>query len=251
MMRLWKGLYYCYWMSDTPLVQEELAENMSSFISSFKSKESSIVFIKSFLSTFGREWFGIDRWRVDKFMMFTRRFLRSIFKFVAKHDWQDDLILEVTDLFEKDVVLCPQSKCNIGFKLHVTDVFLEELAKVANEHLATDKLELILKHLLRQSDPGIKWQDEEFEDDEEEEEDEENVDNGEENSEDEEDGENKENDQDGNESGAEDKEDEPKLAEDPRAGGVHSVIPQLQVNYSKMSEAMFELGSEAGLKKSS
>ena len=272
MMRLWKGLYYCYWMSDKPLVQEELAENMSSFISSFKSKESSIVFIKSFLSTFGREWFGIDRWRVDKFMMFTRRFLRSIFKFVAKYDWQDDLILEVTDLFEKDVVLCPQSKCNIGFKLHVTDVFLEELAKVANEHLATDKLELILKpfllavktcdedryrkhvverifkHLLRQSDPGIKWQDEEFEDDEE---DEENVENGEESSEDEEDGENKENDQDGNESGAEDKEDEPKLAEDPRAGGVHSVIPQLQVNYSKMSEAMFELGSEAGLKKSS
>ena len=81
-------------------------------------------------------------------MMFTRRFLRSIFKFVAKHDWQDDLILEVTDLFEKDVVLCPQSKCNIGFKLHVTDVFLEELAKVANEHLATDKLELILKPFL-------------------------------------------------------------------------------------------------------
>merc|ERR1719422_1138774 len=272
MMRLWKGLYYCYWMSDKPLVQEELAENMSSFISSFKSKESSIVFIKSFLATFGREWFGIDRWRVDKFMMFTRRFLRSIFKFISKYDWQDDLLREVTDLFEKDVILSPQSKCNIGFKLHVTDVFLEELAKVANEQLASEKLELILKpflvavktcdedryrkhvverifkHLLRQSDPGIKWQDEEFEDDEEDEEDEEN---GDENSEDEEDGENKENDQDGNESGAEDKDDEPKLAEDPRAGGVHSVIPQLQVNYSKMSEAMFELGSEAGLKKSS
>ena len=38
MMRLWKGLYYCFWMSDKPLIQEELAENISSFISCFNSQ---------------------------------------------------------------------------------------------------------------------------------------------------------------------------------------------------------------------
>jgi ribosomal RNA-processing protein 1 len=31
-LRLWKGLYYCYWMSDKPLVQEELADNIASII---------------------------------------------------------------------------------------------------------------------------------------------------------------------------------------------------------------------------
>ena len=26
----------------------------------------------------GREWFGIDKWRMDKFMMMSRRFLRQV-----------------------------------------------------------------------------------------------------------------------------------------------------------------------------
>merc|ERR1719429_1035925 len=38
MMRLWKGLYYCFWMSDKPLVQEDLAENISSFVLCFQSQ---------------------------------------------------------------------------------------------------------------------------------------------------------------------------------------------------------------------
>merc|ERR1711874_186330 len=36
--------------------------------------------------------------------------------------------------------------------------------------------------------------------------------------------------------------------EDPRAGGVHAVIPQLTVDYQGLSEKMFEIGSEEGLK---
>jgi ribosomal RNA-processing protein 1 len=32
MMRLWKGLHYCFWMSDKPLVQEELAEAIGSMV---------------------------------------------------------------------------------------------------------------------------------------------------------------------------------------------------------------------------
>merc|ERR1711874_877246 len=36
--------------------------------------------------------------------------------------------------------------------------------------------------------------------------------------------------------------------EDPRAGGVHAVIPQLTVDYQGLSEVMFEVGSSEGLK---
>merc|ERR1719412_2827235 len=262
MMRLWKGLYYCFWMSDKPLVQEELADNISSFVTSFQSGQSSFVFIQSFLQTFGREWVGIDRWRVDKFMMFTRRFLRSVFRFVAKSDWNRECLQSIVDIFEKNLILCSLSKANIGFKLHVTDVFLEELAKAAEEKLSTDNLEIILepflkavktsdearyrdhvverifRHLLRQSDPGIKWQDEEFagEDEEDEEDDDDELDNEKMEGEDESDVE-------------EEGDSSVKLGEDPRAGGVHSVIPQLAVDYAKLSEKMFSLGSEDGLKK--
>lgn len=93
-------------MRDKPLVQEELAENISAaFITCFKSKQSSMIFIQSFLQTFGREWFGIDRWRVDKFMMFTRRFLRSTFKFVSQTDWSQETLSEIMGIFRDSLIL--------------------------------------------------------------------------------------------------------------------------------------------------
>ena len=36
MLRLWKGLHYCFWMSDKPLVQEELAGKIATLIHCFK-----------------------------------------------------------------------------------------------------------------------------------------------------------------------------------------------------------------------
>merc|ERR1712241_1050751 len=144
-----------------------------------------------------------------------------------------------------------------GFKLHVTDVFLEELAKAAEEKLSTDNLEIILepflkavktsdearyrdhvverifRHLLRQSDPGIKWQDEEFagEDEEDEEDDDDELDNEKMEGEDESDVE-------------EEGDSSVKLGEDPRAGGVHSVIPQLAVDYAKLSKMYKDVAND-------
>jgi len=71
-MRLWKGLYYCMWMSDKPLVQEELAEELGSLIHCFPDIKVGIQFFRNFLETMCLEWFGIDQWRIDKFMMVSR-----------------------------------------------------------------------------------------------------------------------------------------------------------------------------------
>lgn len=68
-LRLWKGLYYCMWMSDKPLVQEELAEDLGSLIHCFPDVKVGIQFFRNFLETMCLEWFGIDQWRIDKFMM--------------------------------------------------------------------------------------------------------------------------------------------------------------------------------------
>merc|ERR1719516_976630 len=43
-MRIWKGLFYCFWMSDKPLIQEELAVNIASMIDSFCHTETSLLF---------------------------------------------------------------------------------------------------------------------------------------------------------------------------------------------------------------
>ena len=36
MLRLWKGLHYCFWMSDKPLIQEELADKIASLMHCIK-----------------------------------------------------------------------------------------------------------------------------------------------------------------------------------------------------------------------
>merc|ERR1719350_2754516 len=247
-MRIWKGLFYCYWMSDKPLVQEELAESISGMIKSFQTNQESLGFFQAFTKTFQREWFGVDRWRMDKTMMFVRRFLRHSLKLVAKTEWEEVLLEAFIEVVRKEVVLTDPANASLGFQLHFTDVFLEEVAKVGGEGLpakvvgklvqpwvelvatSTDLRliehteERIFNHLLRQSDPGIKYQ---MEEDGIEEEDEEvSEENGAENG-------SIENGHENGDGGSEDEENnlEEGAVEDPRAGRVSVVIPQIAVDY--------------------
>ena len=261
-MRLWKGLFYCYWMSDKPLVQEELAESISSMVAIFQTTQNSLGFIRAFAKTFQREWNRVDRWRMDKTMMFVRRFLRHSIRLVAKAEWEDVLLEAFIDVIKKEVVLTDPANASLGFQLHFTDVFLEEVAKVGGESLpakvvgklvqpwvelvatSTDlrliehSEERIFNHLLRQSDPGIKYQ---MEEDGLEEEGEEGAKEGAEN---------------GHENGAAESDDEEENieaergAEDPRAGRVSVVIPQVAVDYLGIADNLFELGSKEGMRKS-
>lgn len=79
-LRLWKGLYYCMWMSDKPLVQEELTEELGSLIHCFPDVKVGVQFFRNFLETMCLEWFGIDQWRLDKFMMVSSEILELTLK---------------------------------------------------------------------------------------------------------------------------------------------------------------------------
>merc|ERR1712096_439745 len=124
-----------------------------------------------------------------------------------------------------------------------------EVVRVGDDARFRDHVvERIFNHLMRQSDPGIDWQMEEdgegMEMEMEEEEDGVDSDG---------DGEHSEN---GETNGdmhgdLEENEDDGgmKVVEDPRAGRVDAVIPQMNVEYLKISEKLFELGSGDGVRK--
>lgn len=81
-LRLWKGLFYGLWMCDKPLPQEKMADDLAALIHCFDPAVS-IQFFASFLKTMNNEWFGIDQWRIDKFMMvklLNNSFLSAIVK---------------------------------------------------------------------------------------------------------------------------------------------------------------------------
>jgi ribosomal RNA-processing protein 1 len=63
MDRLWKGIFYGFWMSDKPLVQQALANELADLVLTISATTSSIGFLRGFWQTIVREWNGIDRLR--------------------------------------------------------------------------------------------------------------------------------------------------------------------------------------------
>ncbi|XP_017857807.1 PREDICTED: ribosomal RNA processing protein 1 homolog [Drosophila arizonae] len=143
-MRIWKGLYYNVWMSDKPLVQEELAEQLAQMIDSFGGNTAcSLAYFSAFMRTMCQEWFGIDQWRMDKFLMLVRRMLRYMLRLLKKSKWDKDLI-EAFNKSMNESVLAAQPKSR-GITMHYMDVFFEELAKAANEEITAEQVNLFLR----------------------------------------------------------------------------------------------------------
>ncbi|KAG6337072.1 hypothetical protein ID866_2025 [Astraeus odoratus] len=63
MAKLWKGIFYCFWMSDKPLVQQALASELAELLLTIADTSSSLHFLRGFWSIIVREWHGIDRLR--------------------------------------------------------------------------------------------------------------------------------------------------------------------------------------------
>ncbi|KAF8746815.1 Nucleolar protein,Nop52, partial [Rhizoctonia solani] len=59
--KLWKGLFYCFWMSDKPLVQQDLSSELANLVLVIPTLDSAIGFIRGFWEAIVREWSGIDR----------------------------------------------------------------------------------------------------------------------------------------------------------------------------------------------
>ncbi|XP_003388196.1 PREDICTED: ribosomal RNA processing protein 1 homolog A-like [Amphimedon queenslandica] len=121
MRRLWKGLYACMFMSDKPLVQEQLASDLASLIHSFNDYTQGVMFCKIFFETMANEWMFIDRLRMDKFYMLIRRFSSEMFTYLNGHNWPLSCVTIITE-----TILSLRDKC-VGVLLHVIELFLPEL----------------------------------------------------------------------------------------------------------------------------
>jgi len=124
--RLSKGLHYVLWMQDKMLLQEELADNISGLINVFASEDQIIGFIRAMFSTLSKEWPTIDRWRMDKFLMFIRRIFRVIFAHLSSKDWDTDVVEKYLEFFRTTVISDCDPICE-SLKYHVAAVYLDEL----------------------------------------------------------------------------------------------------------------------------
>ncbi|KAL7016754.1 hypothetical protein ACKWTF_010119 [Chironomus riparius] len=145
-LRLWKGLYYCMWMSDKPLVQEELSEELGSLLHCFPNVKIAIQFFQAFLETMCIEWFGIDQWRIDKFMMLVRRVSRQMLFAIKNVEWEDEALKLFSNALNKTVFQV--NKCPKSLIFHICDLYIEEIAKVSDGELAEDRTHLLIEPFL-------------------------------------------------------------------------------------------------------
>ncbi|XP_009996465.1 PREDICTED: ribosomal RNA processing protein 1 homolog B [Chaetura pelagica] len=126
------------WMQDKPLLQEELAGNISQLIHVIQNTEARHLFIQTFWQTMNREWNGIDNLRLDKYYMLMRMILRQSFEVLKRNEWDESLTEVFLQLLMKEV-MDPVSNSPTGIKLHFIDIYLDELAKVGAKELTADQ----------------------------------------------------------------------------------------------------------------
>ncbi|RZB55406.1 Ribosomal RNA processing protein 1-like isoform B [Glycine soja] len=141
--KLWKGLFYCMWHSDKPLVQSDLVDRLSSLLLSLHLSVS-LQYFSTFLLTMRREWSGIDALRLDKFYLLIRRFVSKFFSLMKTNSWDLQLVHRLINVLDENTLSSLENKSHgNGVNYHIATVFLEELRPFLP--LKQEVLEVLLK----------------------------------------------------------------------------------------------------------
>ncbi|XP_051939018.1 ribosomal RNA processing protein 1 homolog A-like isoform X4 [Hippocampus zosterae] len=138
MLKLWKGLFYCLWMQDKPLLQEELSNSVCTLIHTFHDIDGQLLYLESSLKTFKREWTGIDRLRMDKFFQLIRFMFRQSFEMLKRNNWDSSVVSRFLELFATEL-LNSGNGAPAGLQFHILDLYLTELGAVGASELTADQ----------------------------------------------------------------------------------------------------------------
>lgn len=80
LLRLWKALHYCLWLTDKTQTQNELSAVLAKGLS---TTPASVGYLTAFFRTLMREWSNLDQYRVEKFYVLTRRMVREMLSIIC------------------------------------------------------------------------------------------------------------------------------------------------------------------------
>lgn len=116
MLKIWKGLFYCFWMSDKVPVQQELAQRLAEMMAPLH-EDKALLFLRCFFVIMIREWGGIDRLRMDKFMSLVRKVVHQSLLYVASRGWELSLLERVADVYaELPLNIADLKARGVGFR---------------------------------------------------------------------------------------------------------------------------------------
>ncbi|XP_037482472.1 ribosomal RNA processing protein 1 homolog, partial [Triticum dicoccoides] len=143
LLKLWKGLFFCFWHADKPLYQADLASRLAAAVSTAATPAVAADFLAAYLATIRREWSAIDVHRLDKFYLLNRRFLHHAFLFLGARSFAPDVTAQIVAVISEKAVLAEADNATgRGLGYHVADVFLDEILPVLP--ISLQSMELLL-----------------------------------------------------------------------------------------------------------
>ncbi|PYH44409.1 ribosomal RNA processing 1 family protein [Aspergillus saccharolyticus JOP 1030-1] len=88
LLKLWKGLFFCFYHSDRPLTQQALARTLSYNLVPTLPSTTVHKFLRAFWTTIGRDFHSIDRLRLDKYLFLIRCYVGVGFEVFLKQNQQ-------------------------------------------------------------------------------------------------------------------------------------------------------------------
>ncbi|XP_027008274.1 ribosomal RNA processing protein 1 homolog B-like isoform X3 [Tachysurus fulvidraco] len=138
LLKIWKGLFYCLWMQDKLLQQEEISHKLSGLIHSFHTTDTQLLYFTTFLQTVKREWNGIDNLRLDKFYQLVRFMFRQAFEVLKRRKWEPSMVNQFLHVFTKQLLQNTEHVPK-GLLMHVLDLYMTELAQVGTTELTAEQ----------------------------------------------------------------------------------------------------------------
>ncbi|TIB04631.1 hypothetical protein E3P96_01578 [Wallemia ichthyophaga] len=147
--RLWKGIFYCFWMSDKPLVQQKLAFDLSSILLEIPDLDKVWSFYKGFWDELIREWTGLDRYRIDKYYMLIRKFLYAAIKVCVKDNFKclDKFNAILQDPRGKSPLAYDDYSVPSSLTYHLSDIYTDEVNRALSD--AENDIKVPLSQILK------------------------------------------------------------------------------------------------------
>ncbi len=127
MLKLWKALYYCMWLSDKQDIQKELANSLCNMVDIFQRQDLSLLFVQMFFKTVLREWCHLDQYRVNKFYSLIRLFVNKSLSIAFQNKWSHEITQKLLNIIDSEIL----TKKPNGIRYHVADIYLTELVNVS------------------------------------------------------------------------------------------------------------------------
>ncbi|KAG0669341.1 hypothetical protein C6P45_003866 [Maudiozyma exigua] len=142
--KLWKALYYTMWFSDRPRPQQKLARQLGELFMLYStvgdidsdeitlSDKAFMKFSRAFWKVICLEWFNIDRYRLDKYLLLVRRVLFNQLKYLQTRKWNETLVEMYITKVLKYSPLSGSSKIYSGIPYHIIDIFYDEYERLVS-----------------------------------------------------------------------------------------------------------------------